>query len=260
MKKLGILFYCAILFTIVSCNTTSNELDNECNIVENSYSENEYMENIHLLLADFEYDVTESLAEAQNLADFDKILKEKQEAKIISEELKSGMSDDLTSEKDSLMRLTVDNFKSSIYYGYDDFHVEGSKEEFLNYLQFQKENFVNEVESMDFLDSQKDKDILIALMYFEIGLFEINLEHLEEFIALDNVLGSSVVLKSVSDLTWWQYTKRFAECYLLSYGTAASFAVMLLLPPAQFFGTLGALGFSWFAWDCWVNLYNDMHS
>jgi hypothetical protein len=213
------------------------------------------------LLIDFESDVISSLNEAQNITDFNNILNSKYESKTSNVVLKSGIVNSQNFEKDSLMRLALDNFKTSVFYGFENDNKKGSKEEFLTYLNFRKEHFVHEVESMEFIKTKEDMDILIALMYLEIGACEINLRHLDEMIKLEyDKSDSNEKLKSANACNWWCYTKGYAKCMLLTNGFQGSIAALFLFPGAQFLAVLAGMGFSWFAYDCWVDLYNKMNS
>lgn len=255
MKKISNIIFAFILLFILSCNSTPSEND-----LVNNCTENEYLEKVQLMLVDYEDVFVSSLQEAQSISDFHSLLNTKFSPRTEDETLKSDETSKHHSEKDSLMRLALDNFKSSIFDDYEDIRLEETKEEFLTYLNIRKEGFVNEIGSMDFIKTKQDKDILIALLYLEIGLVEVNLEYLDEIISLEQDFKSKNILKSVNSCNWWCFTKHYTKCMLLSQGFAGSIGAMLAFPGAQFVFTLSGLGFSWFAYDCWVDLYNKMNN
>jgi len=209
-----------------------------------------------LLLSDFESDLLLSLNESQSITEFDKNIQEKFELKYGKSELKSSIIDENFSEKELLISKALFEFKASLYYGYDEVNIDGSKEEFFEYLENRKANFVNEVELMSFLDNQNEKDIMIALMYIEVGTFETLANYFDEIIALDQA-PSKTDFKSVNSCNWWCRTKKYAECVLLTQGTAMA-AVLTIFgpPPVDILAGFVTCGISLFALNCWEEFFN----
>lgn len=250
MKNKRNIFFSLIMFVIMSCNSTSDSVN-----LDGSYSRVEYLENVSLLLSDLEGDIVLSLNQSNSIEEFEGSIQEMIELKYNKQELKSIIVDENISEKELLISQAFCNFKASIYYEYDEIKVDGSKEEFFEYLRFRKENLINETELLTLLDDQREKDIFIALMCLEIGTFEILVNYFEEIIALDQN-SSENGFKSAYSCNWWCRTKKYAECALLTETAALGFVATILGPPPyDILGAFATTMITPFAINCWEDYF-----
>lgn len=252
MKQLCNVLLCVFLISIVSCNTTSNELDNERTVVKS-----DFVSSAQLALAGIESNIKSSLKESQNFNDFRNNLKAKEEKSKLnfqsSVNLKSGYT---VTKEDSLIRLALDEFKATIYNEFDANNVEGSRDEFLIFLDQKKQDFIEDVACMEFLDNQEKKDLLIAQMFYEIGVVELLIEYSDDISSLGQDSDSFNNLKSASSCNWWCMAKLYVKCDLLSKGAILCYSASAT--PASFLAWAAGTGLSWLAFECWVEYYNNI--
>lgn len=159
-------------------------------------------------------------------------------------------------EVDNECNSIEDDFKGSIYNEYDRNNVEGSRDEFLNFLDQKKQDFQREVVSLNFLDQQEKKDILVAQMLYEVGLLELLIEYSDAISTLGQNLNSENNFKSISSCNWWCMTKLYVKCQLLSCGAILSFSATAT--PASFLAWAAGTGLSYLAIDCWIEYYTNL--
>lgn len=252
MKNLLILLIYATLISFSSCNTVINEVDNECILIEN-----DFVLSAQLALADFESNMKAALNESNNFDDFRNNLKENEEDskfELLAVKLKSASG--TINEEDSLARKFLDDFKASIYIEFDGSNVEGSRDEFLSFLDQKKQEFQSEVVSLNFLDQQEMKDILVAQMFYEVGLLELLIEYSDAISTLGQNFDPDNNLKSISSCNWWCMTKLYVKCQLLSCGAILSFSATTT--PASFLAWAAGTGLSYLAIDCWIEYYTNL--
>ena len=255
MKRIRNIFFCVFILSIISCNTTLNDVDNECTVIES-----DLVSSAEFALADLESNIKSALNESQNIDDFRKNLlaKEEENSRKLNLEsenhLKSGLY--TTDEVDSLSRKFLDDFKASIFYEFEANNVEGSRDEFILFLDQKKQEFQDAVAGMDFLDQQEKKDFLIAQMIYEVGVLELIIKYSDDISVLVQNSDSDNIFKSASSCNWWCKTKLYAKCIMLTEGLVISIAIVNT--PFAILGVIGTGALSWLAADCWLDFYHAL--